>query len=134
MSQALADATFTAITLTTEEYDTGGYHSTVTNTSRITPTKAGYYRFTGAVVFEATSTPVAVDVHFRKNGSASLIPAIRVGGATTILSQQVTVTEPMNGSGDYIELMGRQDSAGADNTQVNLPFACCVEWEYVRPL
>jgi hypothetical protein len=134
VNQALTDATFVAITLTTEEFDTHAYHSTSVNTSRITPNMAGYHRFTGTVVFEATATPVAVDVHFRKNGTDSIVPAIRAVGATTILAQQVTVTIPFNGSGDYVELMGRQDSAGADNTQVNLPFACCVEWEYLRPL
>lgn len=133
-AQALADATFVAITLTTEEYDTHGFHSTASNTSRVTPTVAGYYRFTGIVTFEAQATGVGLDVHFRLNGTQSITGAVRIPGTTTIVAQQLTVTVPMNGTTDYIELMGRQDSAGADNTMVNLPFACAVEWEYVRPL
>lgn len=134
VAQALADATFVAITFTTEEYDTGNFHDNSTNTSRVTPTLAGYYQFVGTVSFEGTSTPVAVDVHIRKNGSSSVPGTTRNLGATTILGQQVTATVAMNGTTDYVELMGRQDSAGADNTQVNLPITSVLEWEYVRPL
>lgn len=134
VSQALADATFVAVTLTNEDYDTHGFHSTSSNTSRITPTVAGYYRFTGIVSWEAQSTGVGIDAHFRLNGSTSVTGAVRIPGTTTIAAQQVTVTVAMDGSSDYIELMARQDSAGADNTQVNLPFACVVEWAYERPL
>jgi hypothetical protein len=133
-AQALPDASFTAITLTSEEFDTHDFHSTTTNTSRVTPTVGGYYRFTGTVSFEATTTPVAVDVCIRKNGS-SLVPGVtRNIGGTTILGQQVTSMVAMNGTTDYVELAGRQDSAGADNTQVNLPITSVLEWEFVRPL
>lgn len=134
VAQSLADATFTAITFTTQEYDTHDFHSTSSNTSRITPTLAGYYRFTGTVSFEGTATPVAVDAHWRKNGSNSAAGTSRVIGATTILGVQVTATIAMDGVSDYMELMGRQDSAGADNTQVNLPITSVAEWEFVRPL
>lgn len=134
VSQALADATFTAVTLTDEDYDSHSIHSTSSQTSRITPNVEGYYRFTGTVSWEAQSTGVGIDAHFRLNGSTSITGAVRIPGTATIVAQQVTVTVAMNGTTDYIELMARQDSAGADNTQVNLPFACVVEWAYERPL
>ncbi|MEV0902885.1 hypothetical protein [Actinoplanes sp. NPDC049802] len=134
VAQALPDATFTAITFTAEDYDTHGFHSTSTNTSRITPTVAGYYRFTGTVTWEGQTTGVGLDAHFRLNGTTSIAGAVRIPGTTTIAAQQLTVTVAMNGTTDYIELMGRQDSAGSDNTQVNPPLTSAVEWEYVRPL
>lgn len=133
-AQTMADATYTAITFTAEDFDTHNFHSTSSNTSRVTPTIAGYYRFTGAVTFEAQSTGVGLDVHFRKNGSTDVNGAVRIPGTTTIVSQQFTRMIAMNGSTDYVELMGRQDSAGTDNTQVSLPITSTLEWEYSRPL
>jgi hypothetical protein len=133
-SQTLADNTFTAITLGTEDFDTHNFHSTSSNTSRVTPTVAGYYRFSGTVSFESQTTGVGIDVHFRKNGTTELTPTVRIPGTSTIAAQQVTVLIPCNGSTDYVELMARQDSAGSDNTQVSLPITSVVEWEYSRPL
>lgn len=133
-TQALADNTTVAITFSTEEFDTGGFHSTVTNNSRVTPTVAGYYRFHGAVWFEAQTTPVTSAAFFRMNGSAVLAPADRDTPGAAAQSRATTVLQPFNGSTDYIELCAVQDSAGADNTNQSNQFSSVMEWEYVREL
>ncbi len=133
-TQALADATFVAINLAGEEYDTHGYHDTATNNTRVTPQQAGYYRFSGTVYFAGQTTPVAIDCYIRKNNATTLYNGVRAMGAATAIGCQVTTVIPMNGTTDYVELIGRQDSAGANTTAVNLPFTSILEWEYVRPL
>lgn len=131
--QSLADATWTAITLQDESFDTGNFHSTSSNQSRVTPSVAGYYRFTGTGSFESQSTGVGLDVGIRKNGSDFQGSPVRIPGTTTIAAQQVSVIVSMNGSSDYCELVMRQDSAGSDNTQINDPFRPTLEWEYIGP-
>lgn len=131
--QSLADATWTAIALADESFDTGNFHSTSSNNSRVTPTVAGYYRFTGTGSFESQSTGVGLDVAIRKNGSDFQGSPVRIPGTSTIAAQQVSVIVSMNGSSDYVELMMRQDSAGSDNTQINDPFRPTLEWEYIGP-
>lgn len=133
-TQALADNTRTSITFTAEEIDTDGFHSTSVNTSRITPTKAGYYRFYGTVFFEAQTTPSISDCNFRKNGTTSLAPAGRAQGYTQAFSLSTTCVQDFNGTTDYIELQALQDSAGADNTNQSVQFSSVVEWEFVRDL
>jgi hypothetical protein len=67
--QAIPGTTYTSITFDTEDFDTDGYHSTVTNTSRITiPSgKAGYYLVTANT---STSGGSQFAVHtIVKNGS-----------------------------------------------------------------
>lgn len=134
-AQALADATFVAIQFTTEDYDTHAYHSTVTNTSRITPLRAGYYNFRGSGMFEAQTTGTFSDVVFRMNGTDQLPGGLRIPpGGTSAHGGPAFATMPFNGSTDYMEMLMRQDSAGADNTNSTSPFVCVVEWEFVRDL
>lgn len=133
-SQALPDNTATAVLFATEEYDTDNFHSTSSNTARVTPTIAGYYRFTGTVFFEAQSSPVSTTAHIRFNGSTNLAPAPRGVPASLAHNRSVTVMIAMNGSTDYIELVATQDSAGADNTNVSSQFSSVLEWEFVRSL
>lgn len=131
-SQNLADATAVAITFTLEDFDTHSFHSTSSNTSRVTPTVAGYYRFRGTVAFGAQATPVFSDAWIRKNGATDLPGAGRAAGQTSAFCVAAEAIVSMNGSTDYIELIGRQDSAGLDTTNTTSPFVSCLEWEYVR--
>lgn len=134
-TQALADATFVAIQFADEDYDTGNYHSTTVNTSRITPTVPGYYRFIGVCLFSAQTTPAFSDTCFRMNGTDQLPGASRgPGNATSTFSGTAFATMPFNGTTDYMEFIVRQDSAGADDTNTTSPFIPVVEWEFVRDL
>jgi hypothetical protein len=137
-SQALADNTQVAVTWASEEIDTHNFHSTSVNTSRVTPTVPGVYEVRGTGFFEAQATPNPTggsDVTIRKNGSTMIPPAWRfVPPATFAFSGMTTVLVEMNGSTDYFELMLRQDSAGADNTNSSVQYTSVLEWKKVRDL
>jgi hypothetical protein len=70
-AQSIPNNTETALTFDTETFDTDGYHSTVTNTSRITipAGKGGYYQLSAACAFDGSSTTGARYAHLFKNGS-----------------------------------------------------------------
>lgn len=132
-TQALADNTPVVITFSTEDIDTHGFHSTSVNTGRITPNIAGFYRFWGTVFFEAQSTPVVSNAFIRLNGATSLAPAGRMAPGTQAFGLACTVMQEMNGTTDYVELIGQQDSAGADNTNQSIQFSSVFECEFIRP-
>lgn len=134
----MVDSTVTAITFDTEDYDTAGQHSTSSNTSRITPNRAGYYRFKGVICWAGQTDYVGTDAFFRLNGSTLLPGASRATppASGTTFAQAVEVLYPMNGSTDYMELVGRQDRSGnaTSGTTVSSFLATTLEWEWVRPL
>ncbi len=68
---AISNTTNTAISWTAENFDTDGYHSTVSNTSRITiPTgKGGKYLFNFGAMWEGTNSAFQNRVLFYKNGA-----------------------------------------------------------------
>lgn len=135
-SQALPDVAATPIQFGagSEEVDTHGFHSESVNNTRITPTVAGYYRFGGVVFFEAQSSPVVSSATLRLNGATALASAGRLPGASQAFSLPA-VAEPilMNGVTDYMELLGTQDSAGADNTNQSSQFSSSFWCTFLRP-
>lgn len=118
-TQTIANTTPTAITFNAEVIDNpsgSGFHSTVSNTSRVTPTVAGRYFLMGGVCFPAAGTG-SFNAQFRKNG------AVVLGAATyqdkqlytsgfVALSAQCTATLVANGTTDYFELFTNQNSGG----------------------
>jgi hypothetical protein len=134
-SQVLADNTQVAITFSgTDDIDTHGQHNPASNNTRVTPNVAGYYRFSGTVFFAAQTTPVISDAGFRLNGTTNIAAAGRfVPGSGNGFSLSSTVMQLMNGTTDYVELMARQDSAGADDTNQSSQFSSVMEWEYLGP-
>jgi hypothetical protein len=134
VAQALADNTFTAIQFAAaDELDSDGYHNPSSNNTRVTPTRAGWYRFTGTVWFEAMTTPVKTAATFRKNGTL-LAPINEDAASTRAHARPVSMLISLNGSTDYVELVGLQDSAGADNTNTGSAYVSVMEWEFVRDL
>ncbi len=116
--QSLASGAATAITFgaASEDVDTAGWHDESTNNTRITPTVAGYYTFTGLVVFPANTDYTSHQATFRKNGSTTLPSAVRYGPNATSSFRGIELTLDgllMNGSTDYLELMGSQDNGAA---------------------
>lgn len=95
--------------------DPEGFHSTSSNTSRITPTIAGWYRFSGTIHWSANATGRR-GTGVRYNGSTifygMIIPASSVGTTSTMVSISLFA----NGTTDYFELFGYQDSGGSLNT------------------
>lgn len=133
-TQALADNTQVAVQYSTEDWDSHGFHSTVTNNSRVTPNVPGYYRVWVTTFFDPQTTPVVSDTNIRKNGSSNVAPANRGVGQAVAFSQACTAEVEMNGTTDYFEHVCRQDSAGADSTNQSSQFSSVMEWEKVRDL
>lgn len=131
--QALADTVLTAISFGagSEEIDTHGMHNESTNPTRVTIDKAGYYECKGAVFFESQTTPVMSSALIRINGATGLAPAGRVAGQSSTFSAHCFGTF-LADVGDYVELVGVQDSAGADNTASSLYFSSALEVIYLR--
>ena len=123
--QSIADNTQVALTFTgTEDIDPYGFHDTVTNTSRLTPTIAGTYLFFGSYYTDSVTTGVSIDCSIRKNAATTTPTGNRAPlPSTFVMSQDATAIFEMNGSTDYVELMALQDSSGAVNSRVNQRFA-----------
>jgi len=112
-----ANNTVTTMTFDSELFDTDAYHSTATNTSRITipAGKAGYYLLYGQITFLASSTGVR-QAQLHKNGSASelTIDALPNSASAVNDNPQVTSIQYL-AVADYIEIKGFQTSGGALN-------------------
>ena len=103
--------TWRAITWQNEDYDTDGYHSTSSNTSRFTvPSgKAGKYLITAQVGWEFSGNTTGVrTVAFYKNGS-QVKPGAQVSGFSAGVYHSVSYITNL-AVGDYIELYAYQSS------------------------
>jgi hypothetical protein len=138
IQSGITDSTVFAVTFDAEDYDSHTQHDIVTNNSRVTPNLAGYYQFSGVVCFAGQTDYVGLDALFRLNGSTSIPGTNRVGapGSNTTVSLPLSVTWPMNGSTDYMELCGRVDRTGnaTSGTTVSSFLASALEWKWIRPL
>jgi len=100
--QSIANNTATAITWSAEDYDTDSYHSTVTNTSRITipAGKAGYFTVGGFFQIN-TQTTGRRSVTIRKNGTT----VKQWDWTPSSIEPTVGFSTPMNlAEADYVEL------------------------------
>lgn len=116
VAQSFPTGAFTALLLDTEDIDRDGGHSTVTNTSRYTAQTSGWYSFQGSINF-AVSTVGQRTIVFRPNGGAATtyknkmqIPMAGTVGTGSIVT---SATFFMNGTTDYVEVLGYQNTAGA---------------------
>ena len=125
-TQSLSNNTVVAITFNLEDFDTHSFHSTSSNTSRITiPVgKAGKYLFTGHGEIEANATGTRYSI-IRKGGNTNMEVTTSPGGAgraNVLVSGIFDCAE-----GDYFELCLQQDSGGAKDNYPGSPstsFAC----------
>lgn len=114
IDQTLANyTTAAAVAWDTEVYDTGGFHDTVTNNSRLTiPSGVSYVQLTAAVQVDLNSSGFA-DIYVYKNGNQTWQgrAAQRNGlvSSTTNLINLSTPVLPVT-AGDYFELYLRISS------------------------
>lgn len=127
--------TTTAVTFTTEVYDTHGFHSTSVNTSRVTPTTEGLYRVKGAVSLAGAADYTSVESAILKNGTPQA-PATRIlpGTTSSTIIIPVNIDVDCNGSTDYFEISFRlnRSGAGTGSTAVSSQFASVLEWQLIR--
>lgn len=111
-TQSISNNTSTLVTWNSENFDTTAFHSTATNTSRITipAGKAGYYLFTSYGFFGDNATGNR-RLDLRKNGS--LIRSWPTPSTTNTFSG-LTITCLLSlAEADYIEIAVFQTSGGA---------------------
>ena len=115
-----------AIAFNQEDYDTRGYHSNVTNPSRLTiPTgAAGYYEFSGSLGIVSNSTNKRV-TSFLKGGVAT---AFSNDDDAPVGTYKRAIVHPaiFLSAGDYFELAGFQNSGGSLNT-INVDSALSIK-------
>jgi hypothetical protein len=111
----IADDTLTAIEFNAADIrDTDGYHSTVTNTTRMTvPAGLGGLYEVGANVTFNDGLGNRV-LRLRKNGSSVFGSVQAVVGTGEFVGQTVCVPVVLN-AGDYVEVVVYQDSGAALN-------------------
>jgi hypothetical protein len=119
VAQSIPNSSGTAVLLDTEDIDSDGGHSTVTNTSRYTAQTAGWYRYGGACSLAANATGTRI-VWVNKNAatvagtaatgvaSASIAPAIAMRSRLV----QLALT-------DFLEMIMFQNSGVAQNTVIS---------------
>lgn len=139
-AQSINNTTETAVTFDTEIWDTHNFHSNVTNTDRVTPTVAGYYRVTVVGAWSGASTTGERRIFVSKNG-VSQTPNFRNPGQlvaqdTPIMGSRLL---SMNGTTDYFGMRVYQASGAALNligtaSDTAAQPNTTLEWEYVRPL
>lgn len=111
-----ANNTQTVFTFDSELFDTNNFHSTSSNTGRITiPTgKAGYYLISGTLVWVGNGTGYR-SLTLTKNGTSSLL-ALDNGSPNATYQTFLNGTVIANlAEGDYVTMDGTQSSGGALN-------------------
>lgn len=110
---------FTALTFTTEDYDTVNGHSTSSNTSRYTCQVAGLYQLAGKHAWPANSSGQRACQWYVNGaavaGSQTSWPAVSGTIPVQFLAVPMLVTLAVN---DYVELTVFQDSGGSVTTSV----------------
>jgi hypothetical protein len=117
---SLTSGTATAITCDSEFYDTDGFHSTSSNTSRITiPSgKGGYYLIQGYMQYASNATGNRT-TSIRKNGSTILLQNLNSVQPEASRSMNIAIAYVGNFAvADYVELFGVQNSGGALTVQM----------------
>lgn len=149
VSQSIPNNAITPLTFSgVDVIDTHNFHDPSVNNSRITPTKAGYYRVSGSVWMNASLTYTNIRVGIRKNGTTMQAPAVGVGGlafqgapasAPTAQISGIPIGDvliDMNGTTDYVELTVNQSNTGAAafGTNTSSQFSSAFQLEFVRDL
>jgi len=118
---SIPNNTDTVLTFNTENFDTNSYHSTSTNTSRLTVPAAGKYLITVTIGFSNNATGYRYAI-IKKNGSTNVsqvgINPTPSGTYDAQLSNSVVVDAAAS---DYFEVQVFQNSGGALNAGTLAP-------------
>lgn len=117
----LSPSTYTAVPLTSENYDTHSYHDNAVNPTRLTipADGAGLYLMTAFAYFGNVEAGTAFELALRTNGGSQIMLAhdviSKTGGFTALSS-----TEPIRAvPGDYFELLAfHTDATSSRNVAV----------------
>lgn len=118
-TQSIPDATWTALTFDSEDFDTAQLHHPAVNTDRATIPTAGIYLVTARATF-AGNTTGSRGIGITKNGTTTTeLQKVRATtgvnpGAFGFHNEQVTALLELR-AGDYVAAIVFQDSGGALN-------------------
>jgi hypothetical protein len=115
--QSLSNATDTAVLWNEEFYDTDGFHSLVSNTSRFTipAGKAGYYTITGACAFDTDNTGMRTAALFKNGAQLDFLGGGRAAtgsGVNAFATMSITFSASV---ADYFEIFVYQNSGATQN-------------------
>jgi hypothetical protein len=118
IAQSISTSTRTIVTFDTESFDTDGFHSTSTNTGRMTVPagKAGKYLATAGITF-ATNATGNRELYLFKNGnfySSVFQPGTSAGSTSVPISDTLDLAV-----GDYVEVRVEQDSGSTVDVRGN---------------
>lgn len=118
--QSIPNATWTAVTFSDENWDTNSFHSTSTNTSRITIPAglAGKYQFNSRGYFDSNATGVRY-VAIYKNGSSISVNYFGAYANNGFVSMTTLAEAAV---GDYFEVYVFQNSGGNLNYNAGTSF------------
>lgn len=112
-AQSISNATDTALSFDTENYDTDTIHDNSTNPSRLTCTTGGKYIIEGMATFAANATGVRT-ISIKLNGTTVLatqtIPSLSTGTVPISIHTVYSLVAT-----DYVELIVNQTSLGSLN-------------------
>lgn len=109
---SIPNNTVTALTFNSERWDTDDFHSTVTNTSRLTVPVAGLYYIHGHIQIAAGANVASVQI--RLNGATYITRHSDPQSSTAAREMSVSTCYSLAAS-DYVELVVFQNSGGALN-------------------
>jgi len=121
--QSMSNATATVITFNSESYDTDAFHSTSSNTSRLTVPagKAGYYLVFGQLAYPGNATGQRqAEILINASGGYAKNVALN-NGSSYITTPSFSTVLPL-AVADYVELGGYQDSGTALTNQNGLQY------------
>lgn len=103
-NQSISNNTLTAVTFNSEFFDTNSFHSTVTNTSRITVPTTGYYQVNGILTWRANANAGDLYSYLKVNGTTNLAtPWIESGAANDGVTISISTIANLVAN-DYLEL------------------------------
>ena len=106
---SIATSTWTKMQMNTEEYDTANCYDSSTN-YRFTPNVAGYYLVIGQVSGADTNNTVTLAAIYKNGSLARYATGVNTpSGGSPIISNEMY----MNGTTDYIELYGFQNTGSS---------------------
>lgn len=138
-TQSIANNADVALTFGTgsTDIDTHSFHSETTNTTRITPKVAGYYRFDTQLYMPGRADYSFLGAAIAKNG-VSVATRDRNGPNANASSRSADTSAilAMNGTTDYAEAWANQanTAAVAVSTNINASFTSSFSAEFLRPL
>lgn len=111
------------LSLEAEVFDLIGAHDTVTNNTRYTPTVPGNYMFQGGCSWDTAITAGVRTCRFVMNGVTNLLGpegySPTSADVTISVSTHTAQFATLNGTTDYVELFGLQDSGSTVATDAS---------------